>query len=39
MHTVYSEDHRHQDGNVELFEGKVVKPHEIPRRAEGFEAG
>ena len=34
MHTVYSEDHRHQDGNVELFEGKVVKPHEIPRRAE-----
>jgi acetoin utilization deacetylase AcuC-like enzyme len=34
MHTVYSEEHRHQDGNVELFEGKVVKPHEIPRRAE-----
>jgi acetoin utilization deacetylase AcuC-like enzyme len=34
MHTVYSEEHRHQDGNVELFEGTVVKPHEIPRRAE-----
>jgi acetoin utilization deacetylase AcuC-like enzyme len=34
MHTVYSEEHRQQDGNVELFEGKVVKPHEIPRRAE-----
>lgn len=34
MHTIYSEEHRHQDGNVELFEGKVVKPHEIPRRAE-----
>jgi acetoin utilization deacetylase AcuC-like enzyme len=34
MHTVYSGEHRHQDGNVELFEGKVVKPHEIPRRAE-----
>jgi acetoin utilization deacetylase AcuC-like enzyme len=34
MHTVYSEEHRHQDGNVELFEGKVVKPHECPRRAE-----
>ena len=34
MHTVYSDEHRHQDGNVELFEGKVVKPHEIPRRAE-----
>lgn len=34
MHTIYSEEHRHQDGNVELFEGKVVKPHEIPERAE-----
>ena len=34
MHTVYSDEHYHQDGNVELFEGKVVKPHEIPRRAE-----
>jgi acetoin utilization deacetylase AcuC-like enzyme len=34
MHTVYSEEHRHQDGHVELFEGRVVKPHEIPRRAE-----
>jgi len=34
MHTIYSDEHRHQDGNVELFEGKVVKPHEIPRRAE-----
>ena len=34
MHTVYSEEHRQQDGNVELFEGKVVKPHESPRRAE-----
>ena len=34
MHTVYSDEHRHQDGNVELFEGKVMKPHEIPPRAE-----
>ena len=34
MHTVYSDEHHYQDGNVELFEGKVVKPHEIPRRAE-----
>lgn len=34
MHTIYTEEHRHQDGNVELFEGKVVKPHEIPQRAD-----
>jgi acetoin utilization deacetylase AcuC-like enzyme len=34
MHTVYSDEHHHHDGNVELFEGKVMKPHEIPRRAE-----
>jgi acetoin utilization deacetylase AcuC-like enzyme len=34
MHTIYSDEHFQQDGNVELFEGKVVKPHEIPRRAE-----
>jgi acetoin utilization deacetylase AcuC-like enzyme len=34
MHTVYSDEHRHQDGNAELFEGKMVKPHEMPRRAE-----
>ena len=34
MHTIYSDDHRLHDGNVELFEGKVVKPHEMPRRAE-----
>jgi acetoin utilization deacetylase AcuC-like enzyme len=34
MHTIYSEDHRLHDGNVELFEGKVVKPHEMPRRAD-----
>jgi acetoin utilization deacetylase AcuC-like enzyme len=34
MHTIYSEEHRHQDGNAELFEGKMVKPHESPRRAE-----
>ncbi len=34
MHTVYSEEHRHHNGKAELFEGKMVKPHEIPRRAE-----
>ena len=34
MLTVYSEDHRHQDGKSELFEGKVVAPFEMPRRAD-----
>jgi acetoin utilization deacetylase AcuC-like enzyme len=34
MKTVYSPTHRLHDGNVELFEGKTVKPHECPRRAE-----
>ncbi|MET1025746.1 MAG: histone deacetylase family protein, partial [Dongiaceae bacterium] len=34
MRTVYSEDHRHQDANLELIEGKLVKAHEMPRRAD-----
>jgi acetoin utilization deacetylase AcuC-like enzyme len=34
MRTVYSEDHRHQDAQMELIEGKLVKAHEMPRRAD-----
>src|SRR5262245_6633078 len=34
MKTVYTEDHRHQDGKVELIDGKFVPPFEMPRRAQ-----
>lgn len=34
MRTVYSEDHRFQNADWELFEGQLVKAHEIPRRAD-----
>lgn len=34
MRTVYSEDHRQHDANMELIEGKLVKAHEMPRRAD-----
>ena len=34
MRIIHNPSHALHDGNVELFEGKVVKPHEIPRRAE-----
>jgi acetoin utilization deacetylase AcuC-like enzyme len=34
MRTVYSEDHRFQDADKELIEGKLVKAHEMPRRAD-----
>jgi len=34
MRTVFSEAHRRQDGHSELFEGRLVAPFEMPRRAE-----
>jgi acetoin utilization deacetylase AcuC-like enzyme len=34
MQTVYTEAHRRQDGHSELFEGRLVTPFEMPRRAE-----
>jgi acetoin utilization deacetylase AcuC-like enzyme len=34
MKTVYTEDHRHQDGKVELIDGKFLPPFEMPRRAQ-----
>lgn len=34
MRTVYSEDHRLQDGKHELLEGQFMKAHEMPRRAD-----
>ena len=34
MQTVYTEAHRKQDGHSELFEGRLVTPFEMPRRAE-----
>lgn len=34
MITVYSEDHRFQDGKAELHDGKLVSAFEMPRRAE-----
>ncbi len=33
MITVFSEDHRFQDGKFELIDGKLVPPFENPRRA------
>ncbi len=34
MKTIYTEDHRHQDGKFELIDGKFVPPFEMPRRAD-----
>src|SRR5262245_56220160 len=34
MQTVYTETHRKQDGSSELFEGRLVAPFEMPRRAD-----
>jgi acetoin utilization deacetylase AcuC-like enzyme len=34
MLTIYSEDHRFQDGKVELIDGQLLPPFEMPRRAE-----
>ena len=34
MITVYSADHRHQDGRLELIDGRLQPPVERPRRAE-----
>lgn len=34
MITVFSEDHRFQDGKFELIDGKLVPPFENPKRAE-----
>ena len=34
MRTVFSEDHRLQDGKSELLEGQFMKAHESPSRAE-----
>jgi len=34
MKTVYTEEHRHQDGRLELIDGKFVPPFEMPRRAQ-----
>ncbi len=34
MRTIHSESHRLHDGKLELFEGRLVKPHECPKRAE-----
>ncbi|MGH6961826.1 MAG: histone deacetylase family protein, partial [Dongiaceae bacterium] len=34
MKTIYTDDHRHQDGRFELIDGKFVPPFEMPRRAD-----
>ena len=34
MRTVYTDEHRHQDGKFELIEGKFLPPFEMPRRAQ-----
>lgn len=34
MLTIYSEDHRYQDGKAELIDGQLLPPFEMPRRAE-----
>ena len=34
MKTVFSEDHRLQDGKSELIDGKLLPCFEMPRRAE-----
>ncbi|MGH6884754.1 MAG: histone deacetylase family protein, partial [Geminicoccales bacterium] len=34
MKTIYTDEHRHQDGKFELIDGKFVPPFEMPRRAQ-----
>jgi acetoin utilization deacetylase AcuC-like enzyme len=34
MKTVYSDEHRHQDGKAELIDGKLLPCFEMPRRAD-----
>ena len=34
MITIFSEDHRLQDGKAELIDGKLVPCFEMPKRAE-----
>jgi acetoin utilization deacetylase AcuC-like enzyme len=34
MKTIFTEDHRHQDGKLELIDGKFVPAFEMPRRAQ-----
>ena len=34
MKTIYTDEHRHQDGKLELIDGKFVPPFEMPRRAQ-----
>ena len=34
MLTIYSEEHRYQDGKAELIDGQLLPPFEMPRRAE-----
>jgi len=34
MKTVYSDEHRHQDGKAELIDGKLMPCFEMPRRAD-----
>ena len=34
MKTIFTSEHRHQDGKLELIDGKFVPPFEMPRRAE-----
>lgn len=34
MLTIYTDDHRHQDGTFELIDGKLVPPFECPKRAD-----
>ena len=34
MKTVYSDDHRHQDGKAELIDGNLLPCFEMPRRAD-----
>jgi len=34
MKTIFTEEHRHQDGKLELIDGKFLPPFEMPRRAQ-----
>src|SRR5258706_15077983 len=38
MKTVYSDEHRHQDGRAELIDGKLMPCFEMPRRADMIHA-
>jgi acetoin utilization deacetylase AcuC-like enzyme len=38
MKTVYSDEHRHQDGKAELIDGKLMPCFEMPRRADMIHA-